>query len=220
MKLFLDTADIDEIRTGVRWGVIDGVTTNPTLYAKVGGSYDDVLRQICRLTSGPVSAEVVADDVDGMLTEGRHFAALAPNIVVKVAMSENGLEAISKMAEEGIKTNCTLIFSANQGLLAAKAGASLLSPFVGRIDDVNEDGMTVIRELADIVSLHDYDAEIITASVRHPRHVTDAALAGAHIATVPFKVLRQMVHHPLTDRGIEQFKADWAKASAEAAAKK
>ncbi len=220
MKLFLDTADIDEIRTGVRWGVIDGVTTNPTLFAKVGGSYDDVLRQISRLTSGPVSAEVVADDVEGMLTEGRHFAALAPNIVVKVAMSENGLEAISKMAEEGIKTNCTLVFSANQGLLAAKAGASLLSPFVGRLDDVNEDGMTVIRELADIISLHDYDAEIITASVRHPRHVTDAALAGAHIATIPFKVLRQMVHHPLTDRGIEQFKADWAKASAEGAARK
>jgi transaldolase len=219
MKLFLDTADIDEIRTGVRWGVIDGVTTNPTLFAKVGGSYDDVLRQICRLTSGPVSAEVVADDVDGMLAEGRHFAALAANIVVKVAMSENGLEAISKMAEEGIKTNCTLIFTANQGLLAAKAGASLLSPFVGRLDDVNEDGMIVIRELADIISLHDYEAEIITASVRHPRHVTDAALAGAHIATIPFKVLRQMVHHPLTDRGIEQFKADWAKAIAEASAK-
>ena len=220
MKLFLDTADIEEIRTAVRWGVVDGVTTNPTLFAKVGGSYDDVLRQISRLTSGPVSAEVVADDVEGMLAEGRHFAALAPNIVVKVAMSENGLEAISKMAEEGIKTNCTLIFSANQGLLAAKAGASLLSPFIGRLDDVNEDGMTVIRELVDIIGIHDYDAEIITASVRHPRHVTDAALAGAHIATVPFKVLRQMVHHPLTDRGIAQFKADWAKASGDAGTKK
>lgn len=219
MKLFLDTAEIDEIRIGVRWGVVDGVTTNPTLFAKVGGSYDEVLRQICKLTSGPVSAEVVADDVEGMLREGRHFAALAPNIVVKVAMSENGLEGISRLAEEGIKTNCTLIFSANQGLLAAKAGATYLSPFVGRVDDVNEDGMTVIRELADIISLHDYDAQIITASVRHPRHVTDAALAGAHIATVPFKVLRQMVHHPLTDRGIELFKADWAKAAAEAAAK-
>jgi transaldolase len=211
MKLFLDTADIDEIRTGIRWGVIDGVTTNPSLYAKVGGSYDDVLRQICKLTSGPVSAEVVADDVEGMLTEGRHFAALAPNIVVKIAMSENGLEAISRLADEGIRTNCTLLFSANQGLLAAKAGASLLSPFVGRLDDVNEDGMTVIRELADIINLHEYDAEIITASVRHPRHVTDAALAGAHIATI-LKVLTQMVH-PADDRGIELFKADWAKAT-------
>jgi transaldolase len=219
MKLFLDTAEIDEIRTGVRWGVIDGVTTNPTLFAKVGGSYDDVLRQICRITSGPVSAEVIAEDVEGMLREGRHFAALAPNIVVKIPMTENGLEAISRLAEEGIKTNCTLIFSANQGLLAAKAGAAYLSPFVGRLDDVNEEGMTVIRELADIISLHEYDAEIITASVRHPRHVTDAALAGAHIATIPFKVLQQMVRHPLTDRGIEQFKADWAKATGEAASK-
>ena len=219
MKLFLDTADIEEIRTGVRWGVIDGVTTNPSLYARVGGSYDDVLREICKLTSGPVSAEVIADDVDGMLEEGRHFAKLAPNIVVKVAMSENGLEAISRLAEEGIKTNCTLIFSANQGLLAAKAGASLLSPFVGRLDDINEEGMTVIRELADIVNLHELDSEVLVASVRHPRHVTEAALAGAHVATVPFKVLRQMIHHPLTDSGILAFKADWAKARAEAAGK-
>ena len=215
----LDTADLDEIRTAVRWGVVDGVTTNPSLYARVGGSYDDVLREICRLTSGPVSAEVVADDVDGMLDEGRHFAKLAPNIVVKVAMSENGLEAISRFAEEGIRTNCTLIFSANQGLLAAKAGASLLSPFVGRLDDINEEGMNVIRELADIVNLHDLDSEVLAASIRHPRHVTDAALAGAHVATLPFKVLRQMIHHPLTDSGIAQFKADWAQARAEAAAK-
>ena len=219
MKLFLDTADLDEIRTAVRWGVIDGVTTNPSLYARVGGSYDDVLREICRLTSGPVSAEVVADDVDGMLDEGRHFAKLAPNIVVKVAMSENGLEAIRRFAEEGIRTNCTLIFSANQGLLAAKAGASFLSPFVGRLDDINEEGMTVIRELADIVNLHELDSEVLAASIRHPRHVTDAALAGAHVATLPFNVLRQMIHHPLTDSGIVQFKADWAKARAEAAAK-
>jgi transaldolase len=219
MKLFLDTADLDEIRTAVRWGVIDGVTTNPSLYARVGGSYDDVLREICRLTSGPVSAEVVADDVDGMLDEGRHFAKLAPNIVVKVAMSENGLEAIRRFAEEGIRTNCTLIFSANQGLLAAKAGASFLSPFVGRLDDINEEGMTVIRELADIVNLHELDSEVLAASIRHPRHVTDAALAGAHVATLPFNVLRQMIHHPLTDSGIVQFKADWAKACAEAAAK-
>jgi transaldolase len=220
MKLFLDTADIGEIRTAVQWGVIDGVTTNPTLYAKVGGrAYDDVLLEICGLTPGPVSAEVVADDVEGMLAEGRHFAKLAPNIVVKIPMCENGLEAISRLAEEGIRTNCTLIFTANQGLLAAKAGATLLSPFVGRLDDVNEDGMMVIRELSDIINLHDLDAEVITASVRHPRHVTDAALAGAHIATVPFKVLQQMVHHPLTDKGIAQFKADWAKVQAELAAK-
>ena len=185
MKIFLDTAEIEEIRIAARWGVLDGVTTNPTLFAKVGGSYDDVLKQICDLTSGPVSAEVVAENVDGMLTEGRHFAKLAPNIVVKVPMSEEGLEAISRFAEEGIKTNCTLIFSSNQGLLAAKAGASLLSPFVGRLDDINEEGMTVVRELVAMVELHDLDSEVLAASIRHPRHVTEAALAGSHIATLP-----------------------------------
>ena len=219
MKIFLDTADIEEIRTVARWGVLDGVTTNPSLYAKVGGSYDDILREVCGITSGPVSAEVVADDVDGMLTEGRHFAKIAPNIVVKVAMSENGLEAISRLADEGIKTNCTLIFTANQGLLAAKAGASLLSPFVGRLDDINQDGMIVIRELVDIVTIHDLDTEVLAASIRNPVHMTQAALAGAHIATVPFKIVQQMVHHPLTDKGIVQFKADWQKAREAAAAK-
>ena len=216
MKLFLDTAEIDDIRTAARWGVLDGVTTNPSLFAKVGGSYDAVLQEICTITSGPVSAEVVADDVEGMLREGRHFAKLAPNIVVKVPMSEEGLEAIARLADEGIKTNCTLIFSANQGLLAAKAGASLLSPFVGRLDDINEEGMTVIRELAGIVDIHELDAEVLVASIRHPRHVTDAALAGAQIATVPMKVLRQMVHHPLTDSGIVRFREDWQKAQASA----
>src|SRR4249920_1836514 len=199
MKLFLDTADIEEIRTAARWGILDGVTTNPSLYAKVGGSYEDILKEICRITSGPVSAEVVAEDVEGMLREGRAFAKLAPNIVVKVPMSEEGLEAISRFADEGIKTNCTLIFSANQGLLAAKAGASLLSPFVGRLDDINQDGMIVIRELAEIVAIHELDTEVLAASIRTPLHMTQAALAGAHVATVPFKVLQQMVHHPLTD---------------------
>ena len=212
MKIFLDTADIEEIRTAVRWGILDGVTTNPTLYAKVGGSYEDILREVCSLTPGPVSAEVVADEVDDMLDEGRAFAKLAPNIVVKVPMSEEGLEAMRRFAEEGIKTNCTLIFSTNQGLLAAKAGASLISPFVGRLDDINEDGMIVVRELAEIFALHDIDSEVLAASIRHPLHVTQAALAGAHIATLPFKVLQQMVRHPLTDKGIVQFKADWEKA--------
>ena len=219
MKIFLDTADINEIRQAARWGVLDGVTTNPSLYAKVGGSYDDILREVCGITSGPVSAEVVADDVDGMLAEGRHFAKIAPNIVVKVAMSENGLEAISRLADEGIKTNCTLIFTANQGLLAAKAGASLLSPFVGRLDDINQDGMIVIRELVDIVTIHDLDTEVLAASIRNPVHMTQAALAGAHVATLPFKILQQMVHHPLTDKGIEQFKKDWTSAREAAAAK-
>ena len=219
MKIFLDTAEIEEIRTAARWGVLDGVTTNPSLYAKVGGSYDSVLVEICKLTSGPVSAEVIADDVEGMLEEGRHFAKLAPNIVVKVAMSENGLEAISRFADEGIKTNCTLVFSTNQGLLAAKAGASLVSPFVGRLDDINQDGMTVVRELAEIFALYDIETEIIVASVRNPLHVTQAALAGAHIATLPFKVLQQMVHHPLTDKGIVQFKKDWEAARKSGAGK-
>jgi transaldolase len=219
MKIFLDTADIDEIRIAARWGVLDGVTTNPSLYAKVGGSYEDILKEICRLTSGPVSAEVVAEDVEGMLREGRAFAKLARNIVVKVPMSEEGLEAISRFAEEGIKTNCTLIFSANQGLLAAKAGASLLSPFVGRLDDINQDGMTCVRELVDIVEIHDLEVEVLAASIRHPLHVTQAALAGSHIATLPFKILQQMVHHPLTDKGIVTFRQDWEKARAAAAAK-
>lgn len=217
MKLFLDTADVDEIRTVARWGVLDGVTTNPSLYAKVkGASYDDVLKEICGIVDGPVSAEVIADDVEGMLREGRHFAGLADNIVVKVPMTTLGLEAISRFKAEGIRTNCTLIFSANQGLLAAKAGASLLSPFVGRVDDINEDGMTVIRELAEIVRFYELDAEVLTASVRHPRHVTEAALAGSHVATLPFKVFEQMTRHPLTDAGIERFKADW-RAAQEAA---
>ena len=210
MKLFLDTAELDEIRTVARWGVLDGVTTNPTLFAKTSGmTYDEVLREICTITDGPVSAEVIADDVEGMLREGRHFAKIADNIVVKVPMSETGLEAISRFRAEGIPTNCTLIFTANQGLLAAKAGASLLSPFVGRLDDINEEGMIVIRELSDIVRFHELDAEVLSASVRHPRHVTESALAGAHIATIPFKVFQQMIHHPLTDKGILQFRADW-----------
>jgi transaldolase len=213
MKIFLDTADIDEIRTVAKWGVLDGVTTNPTLFSKTTGmTYEEVLKEICSITSGPVSAEVVAEEVEGMLTEGRAFAKLAPNIVVKVPMSEEGLEAMSRFAEEGIKTNCTLIFTANQGLLAAKAGASLLSPFVGRLDDINQDGMIVVRELAEIVAIHELDTEVLAASIRNPVHMTQAALAGAHIATLPFKVLQQMVHHPLTDKGIVQFRSDWEKA--------
>jgi transaldolase len=212
MKIFLDTANIDEIRIAARWGILDGVTTNPTLYGQVGGSYEEILAEVCRITSGPVSAEVVAEDVEGMLREGRAFAKIAPNIVVKVPMAEEGLEAISRFAEEGIRTNCTLIFTANQGLLAAKAGATLISPFVGRLDDINQDGMIVIRELAEIFAIHDIDAEILSASIRNPLHVTQSALAGAHIATMPFKVLQQMVRHPLTDKGIATFRADWDKA--------
>ncbi len=220
MKLFLDTAVIDEIRTVHSWGVLDGVTTNPTLFARAGGgTYPEVLREIAAITSGPVSAEVVADDLEGMLSEGRAFARIAPNIIVKVPMTETGLMAISTFAEEGIRTNCTLIFSSAQGLLAAKAGATYLSPFVGRLDDIAEEGMDMVRELAAILEIHGLDAEIIVASTRSPRHVIDGALAGAGVATVPFKVFQQMVRHPLTDKGIASFKADWARAQEELAAK-
>ena len=215
MKFFIDTANVEEIREAVSYGLLDGVTTNPTLFSKVHGkTYDDVLLEICGITHGPVSAEVVADDVDGMLKEGRHFAKLADNIVVKVPMSETGLQAIARFKAEGIKVNCTLIFTANQGLLAAKAGAVILSPFVGRLDDINEEGMTVIRELSEIIRFYEIESEVLTASVRHPRHVTEAALAGSHIATLPFKVFEQMVRHPLTDKGIVQFKKDWETARA------
>ena len=215
MKFFLDTADIEEIKTGIKWGVVDGVTTNPSLYAKVGGSYEEILKEICNLTKGPVSAEVISDDADGMIKEGLAFAKIAPNIVVKVALTTAGLEASSRLASEGIKTNCTLIFTANQGLMAAKAGASLISPFVGRLDDINEDGMIVIRELAEIFANYEGldHCEILAASIRHPRHVTESALAGAHVATMPLKVLEQMTKHPLTDKGIAIFKSDWAKAT-------
>jgi transaldolase len=213
MKLFLDTADVAEIRTAARWGILDGVTTNPTLFGKAhSGSYESVLAEICTITTGPVSAEVVAEDADGMVEQGRAFAKIAPNIVVKIPMSEPGLEAIARLKAEGIRTNCTLVFSANQGLLAAKAGAVLVSPFVGRIDDINEDGMTVVRALVEIFALHDIPAEVLAASIRHPLHVTQAALAGSHIATVPLKVIEQMVRHPLTESGIAQFRKDWEKA--------
>jgi len=216
MKVFLDTADIEEIHIAARWGVLDGVTTNPTLFSKVGGSHDEILTQICEITPGPVSVGVVAEDLEGMLREGRHFSKLASNVVVKVPTSEVGLEAIAGLAAEGIKTNCTLIFSSNQGLLAAKAGASLLSPFVGRLDDINQDGMQVARELVAMVKNYDLEAEVLAASIRHPRHVSEAALAGSHIATVPIKVLRQMVHHPLTDTGIQNFRKDWEAAQSAA----
>jgi len=214
MKFFVDTADIKEIKDLAATGMVDGVTTNPSLYAKVGGSYEEILKEICGLTKGPVSAEVISDDADGMVKEGLAFAKIASNIVVKVALTTAGLEAIRRLAAEGIKTNCTLIFTANQGLMAAKAGASLISPFVGRLDDVSEDGMTVIRELAEIFRNYEEldHCEILAASIRHPRHVTESALAGAHVATMPLKVLEQMAKHPLTDKGIAIFKADWAKA--------
>lgn len=213
MKLFLDTADIEEIRIAARWGILDGVTTNPTLFAKTqAGSYESILSEICTITPGPVSAEVLAADIYGMLVEGRAFAKIAKNIVVKIPMSEVGLEAIFRLAQENIPTNCTLVFSANQGLLAAKAGAKIVSPFAGRLDDINQDGMIVVRELAEIFAIHEIPSEVLAASIRGPLQVTQSALAGGDIATVPFKVVKQMVSHPLTESGILQFHADWKKA--------
>jgi transaldolase len=212
MKIFLDTADIDEIRQVAKWGVLDGVTTNPSLFAKTSGkTYEEVLKEICTITSGPVSAEVVAEDVDGMLTEGRAFAKLAPNIVVKVPMSEEGLEAMSRFAEEGIKTNSTLIFTATQGLLAAKAGASLLSPFVGRLDDISTEGMQLISEILEIYENYNFETEVLVASVRSPMHVQQAARLGAHVMTAPLSVLLQLAKHPLTDVGLAKFLSDWEK---------
>lgn len=212
MRLFLDTANIDEIREAVGWGVISGVTTNPTLVAREQGrTFAEILREITDVVPGPVSAEAISLDAPGMIAEARTLAAAAENIVVKIPMTPEGLKAAKTLAGEGIRTNVTLVFSANQALLAALAGASYVSPFVGRLDDAGHDGMQVVRDIAQIFEIHGLESEIIAASIRHPLHVIDAAKAGADIATVPMKVLRVMVSHPLTDRGIEMFLADWKK---------
>ncbi len=212
MRLFLDTANIDEIREAVSWGVISGVTTNPTLVSKEQGrTFADILSEITSIVPGPVSAEAVSLDAPAMIEEARRLAAQAPNVVVKIPMTPEGLKATKVLTGEGVRTNVTLIFSANQALLASLAGASYVSPFVGRLDDIGHDGMQVVRDTAEIFEIHGLDSEIIAASVRHPLHVIDAAKAGADIATVPMKVLRAMVKHPLTDRGIEAFLSDWRK---------
>ena len=212
MRLFLDTANIDEIREAVGWGVISGVTTNPTLVAREQGrTFAEILREITDVVPGPVSAEAISLDAPGMIAEARTLAAAAENIVVKIPMTPEGLKAAKTLAGEGIRTNVTLVFSANQALLAALAGASYVSPFVGRLDDAGHDGMQVVRDIAQIFEIHGLESEIIAASIRHPLHVIDAAKAGADIATVPMKVLRAMVSHPLTDRGMEMFLADWKK---------
>lgn len=209
MKFFIDTANFDEIKEAHSWGIIDGVTTNPSLVAKENISFHDRLREITALVDGSVSAEVIALDAEGMIKEGRELAAIAPNITVKLPMTPEGLKACSVFRAEGIKTNVTLIFSANQALLAARAGATYVSPFLGRLDDIGHDGMELIAKISDIFAIHDIDTEIIAASIRHPQHITDAALNGAHISTTPFKVLQQLFNHPLTDKGIEAFLNDW-----------
>jgi len=209
MRLFLDTANIDDIREGVRMGVVSGVTTNPTLMSKEQGvSYHDRVIEICEAVQGPVSAECVSRDLDGLLVEARELASWHKHVIVKIPIDETGLEATSRLAAEGIKINMTLVFSANQALLAATAGATYVSPFVGRIDDAGQEGMEVVRESVEIFDNYHLPAQVLAASLRHPRHVVEAAMAGAQIATLPFALLKAMVKHPLTDVGIERFLAD------------
>ena len=209
MKIFIDTANVEEIRWAEELGIISGVTTNPSLIAKEGRDFTTVIREITGIVDGPISAEVVSDTVDGMVEEAKKLASIHKNIVIKIPMTEEGLRTVKRLTALGIRTNVTLIFSAAQALLAARAGASFVSPFIGRLDDVDFDGSSVVEDIAEIFDVHGIDTEIIAASVRGPRDVTDAAASGAHIATVPTKVLRQMIKHPLTDAGIERFMADW-----------
>ena len=212
MRFFVDTADVEEIRKANDMGVICGVTTNPSLIAKSGRKFEDVIKEITSIVDGPISGAVKATttDAEGMIKEGREIAAIHPNMVVKIPMTVEGLKAVKVLSSEGIKTNVTLIFSANQALLAARAGATYVSPFLGRIDDISGYGIDLVRQIADIFDVaEDIDTEIIAASIRNPIHVTDCALAGADIATVPYKVIVQMTKHPLTDAGIEKFQADY-----------
>lgn len=209
MKLFIDTANIDEIRKANDIGVICGVTTNPSLIAREGRIFEDVVSEITSIVDGPISAEVISLESEGMIKEALELSKIHENIVIKVPMTAEGLKAVKALNKKSIKTNVTLIFSAGQALLAAKAGATYVSPFVGRLDDISMEGMDLIEEIVDIFNNYNIDTEIIAASIRHPIHVTQAARVGCHIATVPYKVIEQMIKHPLTDRGIEQFIKDW-----------
>ncbi|MGA8941987.1 MAG: fructose-6-phosphate aldolase [Thermoactinomyces sp.] len=213
MKFFLDTAIVDEIREVNEWGLLSGVTTNPSLIAKSGRVFEDVLKEILGIVDGSVSAEVISRDAKGMIEEGERLASLSKQVTIKIPMTIEGLKAVSHFAKKGIDTNVTLIFSANQALMAARAGATYVSPFIGRLDDISQDGMQLVGQVAQMFKLHDIRTEIIAASIRHPLHVIQAAMSGAHIATLPYKVMKQMVHHPLTDQGIEKFEADWKKAT-------
>ncbi|MGD8374504.1 MAG: fructose-6-phosphate aldolase [Acidobacteriota bacterium] len=211
MKFFIDTASVEEIREASDMGVLDGVTTNPSLVAKEGRAFEEVLKEIVEIVDGPISAEVVGTDFETIMKEARHLAGFHENIVVKIPIITEGLKAIRACAEEGIRVNVTLCFSANQALLAAKAGATYISPFLGRLDDVGATGMDLIREIRAIYDNFAFDTEILAASIRSPLHVTEAALAGADVATMPFKVIHQLIRHPLTDIGLEKFLADWEK---------
>ena len=211
MKFFIDTANVEEIKQGLEMGMVDGVTTNPSLVAREDKPFKEILKEICAIVEGPVSAECVSLDVEGMLKEARELAAISDNIVVKVPMIIEGIKAVKRLSAEGIKTNVTLVFSATQALLAAKAGATFVSPFVGRLDDVSFQGMDLVSDIMTIYRNYGYQSEVIVASVRNPLHVMDAALVGADIATIPLKVISQLAKHPLTDTGMKQFLADWEK---------
>ena len=216
MRIFLDTADIGEIREVARWGILSGVTTNPTLMSKTSGkSHEEVIREIADVVDGPISAETTSLDTAGMVEEGQRFARWHPNVVVKVPSTPNGWAAVKELKRQDIRTNVTLCFSANQALFAALAGAYIISPFVGRLDDISEDGMQVVRDTVEIYRKHNLPTLVLAASIRHPVHIIDAAKAGADIATVPFKVLEQSTKHPLTDKGIENFLKDWEKFKAQ-----
>jgi transaldolase len=219
MKIFLDTASLTEIREGAALGVIDGVTTNPSLLAKEKGDAEEILLEICRTVDGPISAEVVATDAEGMIREGRHWAKLHANIVVKCPCTVDGLKATRALTEEGHRVNMTLIFSPNQALLSAKAGARYVSPFVGRLDDISTPGMEMVADIVQIFNNYDFDCEVLAASLRHPLHVVEAAKMGAHVGTMPFSVLTSLLKHPLTDIGLKRFLDDWEKAKKEMAAK-
>jgi transaldolase len=212
MKFFIDTANVDEIKEAHSMGMVDGVTTNPSLIAKEGRVFEDVIKEISEIVDGPISAEVISLEAAGMVKEGRELAKIHKNIVIKVPMTVDGLKATRQLSEENIKTNVTLIFSPLQALMAAKAGATYVSPFIGRLDDLAQDGMQLVEQIVEIFANYAYDTEIIVASVRNPLHVLDAALAGADISTIPFSVLSKLAAHPLTDKGIKAFLADWDKA--------
>ena len=209
--MFIDTANVEHIREINDWGVVEGVTTNPSLACKEKRNYRDCVAEICSIVSGPVSAEAVSLEATGMIFEAKELAAIADNVNVKIPMCPEGLKAIKALSAEGIQTNCTLVFSANQALLAASAGATFVSPFIGRLDDIGNDGMRVLAEIVEIYEYYGMLTEVISASLRHPQHVVDSALAGAHIATIPYEVFKKMTSHPLTDIGIERFMADWEK---------
>ncbi|MBI4368465.1 MAG: fructose-6-phosphate aldolase [Candidatus Omnitrophica bacterium] len=211
MKFFLDTANLNEIREAESWGVLDGITTNPSLVSKEGRDFKELIREICSIVNGPVSAEVVAVTKDEMIDEAHELAKIHRNVVVKIPLIVEGLKAVKALSQEGIKTNVTLCFSANQALLAAKAGATYVSPFIGRLDDISYQGMDLIRDIKTIYRNYGYTTQVLTASIRNPLHVLDAAKAGSDVATVPFKVLEQIVKHPLTDIGLKRFLADWDK---------